>query len=69
MLPESDTDAERAALPDKMRAYCKGHLAHYKVPRYVRVSAVLPKTLTGKVQKFKLRDQFVQDRRNGQDIR
>ena len=36
-------------------AFCRDNLAHYKCPRYV-VFAELPKTSTGKIQKFKLRD-------------
>lgn len=62
---EFDTDVERAALPDKLRAFCKGRLAHFKVPRYVLITDALPKTLSGKVQKFKLREQFVELCRNG----
>jgi fatty-acyl-CoA synthase len=36
-------------------AWCRKHLASYKCPRYV-VLAELPKTSTGKVQKFRLRE-------------
>ena len=38
-------------------AYCKTHLAHYKVPHYV-VFCELPKTSTGKIQKFELRKRL-----------
>ena len=40
---------------DELKQWCKKHLAGYKVPRYV-VFAELPKTSTGKIQKFKLRE-------------
>jgi fatty-acyl-CoA synthase len=41
---------------DDVLAYCRGQLAHYKVPRYARVVAEFPMTVTGKVQKYKLRE-------------
>jgi fatty-acyl-CoA synthase len=41
---------------DEIRAFCKGKLAHFKVPRYVRFVEDFPLTVTGKVQKFKLRE-------------
>jgi len=42
--------------PDEIRAYCKSQLAHYKVPRYVKFVEAFPQTVTGKIQKFKMRD-------------
>ena len=39
-----------------MREYCRARLAHYKVPRYVMFTDEFPMTVTGKVQKFKMRD-------------
>ena len=47
-----------AAAPteDDIRAFCKGQIAHYKVPRYIRFVAEFPMTVTGKIQKFKIRD-------------
>jgi fatty-acyl-CoA synthase len=44
---------------DQVRDYCRGRLAHYKVPRYVRFVAEYPMTVTGKIQKFKIRDAAV----------
>ena len=40
----------------EVRQYCSGQIAHYKVPRYVRFVAEFPMTVTGKIQKFKIRD-------------
>jgi fatty-acyl-CoA synthase len=37
--------------------FCRGQIAHYKIPRYVRVVDTFPMTVTGKVQKFALRAQ------------
>jgi fatty-acyl-CoA synthase len=41
---------------DDVRAFCKGQIAHYKIPRYVRITTEFPMTVTGKIQKFKLRE-------------
>jgi fatty-acyl-CoA synthase len=41
---------------DDIRAFCKGQIAHYKVPRYIRFVTAFPMTVTGKIQKFKIRD-------------
>ena len=40
---------------DDVKDYCKGKIAHYKVPRYIRFGEDFPMTVTGKVQKFTLR--------------
>jgi fatty-acyl-CoA synthase len=46
-----------AALTDEaVREFCRGRIAHYKVPRYVVFVDEYPTTVTGKVQKFKLRE-------------
>ncbi|MBS0380386.1 MAG: AMP-binding protein [Proteobacteria bacterium] len=39
-------------------AFCRGQIAHYKVPRYVRFVEAFPMTVTGKVQKYLLREQM-----------
>jgi fatty-acyl-CoA synthase len=44
---------------DQVRAFCTGKIAHYKIPRYVRVTDAFPMTVTGKVQKFKMRETSV----------
>jgi fatty-acyl-CoA synthase len=45
---------------EELKAYCRGKIAHYKVPRYVVFVAEFPTTVTGKVQKFKLRELGVE---------
>jgi fatty-acyl-CoA synthase len=45
-----------ALTEDDVRAYCKSCLAHFKVPRYVRFVDSFPQTVTGKIQKFKIRE-------------
>ena len=44
---------------DDIREFCRGQIAHYKVPRYVRFVAAFPQTATGKVQKFAMRDAML----------
>jgi fatty-acyl-CoA synthase len=44
---------------DAVRAFCQGRVAHYKIPRYVKVVEAFPMTVTGKVQKFKMREQSI----------
>jgi fatty-acyl-CoA synthase len=46
---------------DDVRAFCRGAIAHFKVPRYVKLVAGFPVTVTGKVQKFKLRETAIED--------
>ena len=42
---------------DEVKAFCKGQIAHFKIPRYVKFVQSFPMTVTGKVQKFKMRDE------------
>ncbi len=44
---------------DQIREYCQGKIAHYKIPRYVRFTTEFPMTVTGKVQKFKMRETSI----------
>jgi fatty-acyl-CoA synthase len=45
---------------EAIREFCRGEIAHYKVPRYVERIDEFPMTVTGKVQKFKLRDEAIE---------
>ncbi|GAC1325837.1 MAG: AMP-binding protein [Mycobacteriales bacterium] len=45
---------------EAVRDYCAGKLAHYKVPRYVHVTDDFPMTVTGKIQKYKMREAAVE---------
>jgi fatty-acyl-CoA synthase len=42
---------------DGVREFCRGRIAHFKVPRYVHFVDSFPMTVTGKVQKFKMREE------------
>lgn len=43
---------------DDIRTFCQGKIAHYKVPRYIRFVDAFPMTVTGKIQKFAIRDEM-----------
>ena len=46
---------------EDIRAFCKKSLAHYKVPRYVRLVKEFPQTVTGKIQKFRMREIMIEE--------
>jgi fatty-acyl-CoA synthase len=45
---------------EQLRQHCRGRLAHFKIPRYVLVADEFPMTVTGKAQKFKLREAAIE---------
>lgn len=53
--------AGQTATEEELREFCRGQIAHYKVPRYVRFVPDLPMTVTGKAQKFKMRDTMIEE--------
>ncbi len=55
LKPDAAVDAEA------IREFCRGQIAHYKVPRYVRIVGEFPTTVTGKVQKYLIREAMVAD--------
>ena len=50
-----------AATPDEIREFCRNKIAHYKIPRYVKFVDGFPMTVTGKIQKFIMREQSVKE--------
>ena len=46
---------------DEIRGFCRDQIAHYKVPRYIRFVDELPMTITGKAQKFVMRDRMIEE--------
>ena len=46
---------------DELREFCRGQIAHYKIPRYVAGCSEFPMTVTGKIQKHKLREQAIEE--------
>ena len=51
----------RSASADALRAFCRGQIAHYKVPRHIRFVTDMPVTATGKPQKFRMRERMIEE--------
>jgi fatty-acyl-CoA synthase len=47
------------ATPEEILNFCRGQIAHYKIPRYIKFVDKFPMTVTGKVQKFAMREQMI----------
>lgn len=52
---------EQSASETEIRAYCQENLSHFKVPKYIRFVNEFPQTVTGKIQKFKIREAMIQE--------
>ncbi|PDV96775.1 AMP-binding protein [Candidatus Chloroploca asiatica] len=46
---------------EEIRAFCQGQIAHFKIPRYVKFVETFPMTVTGKIQKFLMRRQSIEE--------
>jgi fatty-acyl-CoA synthase len=49
------------ATEDEIRDYCRGKIATFKIPRFIRFTTEFPMTVTGKIQKFRMREQMVKE--------
>jgi fatty-acyl-CoA synthase len=52
---------EVSATEEEIRAFCRDQIAHYKVPRYVKFVDAFPMTVTGKIQKFIMREETISE--------
>jgi len=46
---------------EELRAFCKGQITHFKIPRYFKFVDAFPMTVTGKIQKFKMREISIEE--------
>jgi fatty-acyl-CoA synthase len=53
-------DGEHAS-PEEVQEFCKGQIAHYKIPRYIKFVDAFPMTVTGKIQKFLMREETIRE--------
>jgi fatty-acyl-CoA synthase len=53
-------DGEHAS-PEEVQEFCKGQIAHYKIPRYIKFVDAFPMTVTGKIQKFVMREEMIRE--------
>jgi len=44
------------ATEEEIKAFCQGQIAYYKIPEHVRFVTEFPATLSGKIQKYKMRE-------------
>ena len=51
--------ANEEASEEEIREFCRDQIAHYKIPRFIRFVDAFPMTVTGKIQKFLIREQMV----------
>ena len=51
----------KSANEKEIKEFCRGQIAHYKVPRYVKFVSEFPMTVTGKVQKFVMREKMIDE--------
>jgi fatty-acyl-CoA synthase len=51
-----------AATEHEIREFCRGKIAHFKIPQYIRFVDSFPMTVTGKIQKFRIREQEIKAR-------
>jgi fatty-acyl-CoA synthase len=52
---------------EAIREFCRGQIAHFKIPRHLRFVGEFPMTVTGKVQKFAMRDQMMAELSCGEE--
>ena len=53
---------EQEATEEEIRDYCRGRIAYFKVPALIRFVDSFPITVTGKIQKFRMREMEIQER-------
>jgi len=54
--------AGATATEEEIRAFCAGKIAHFKIPQFIRFVDTFPMTVTGKIQKFRIREIEIQER-------
>jgi fatty-acyl-CoA synthase len=54
--------AGATATEDEIREFCTGKIAHYKIPQFIRFVDAFPMTVTGKIQKFRIREIEIRER-------
>jgi fatty-acyl-CoA synthase len=57
VIPHGDAEVQE----DELRDFCQGKIAHFKVPSHIAVCDEFPMTVTGKIQKYKLRERAIEE--------
>jgi len=61
-------DPSKKILKERVKEHCHKKIAHYKMPKYVKFLEDIPMTVTGKPQKFKMRDMMIHELRNNEKL-
>ena len=51
----------KSATAEEIREFCKGEIAYFKIPKYIKFVDSYPLTVTGKVQKYIMREQYTKE--------
>ncbi len=51
--------ANETASEDEIREFCKDNIGHFKIPKFIQFVKEFPMTVTGKLQKFKMREEMI----------
>jgi len=51
----------RTLTAEEVLAFCRGRIAHFKIPRYIKFVDGFPMTVTGKIQKYKMREESIKE--------
>jgi fatty-acyl-CoA synthase len=54
--------AGETATAEEIKAFCRGRIAHFKIPEHIRFVEAFPTTLSGKIQKYRIRENEIQAR-------
>jgi len=54
--------ASNSATAEEIRDFCEGQIAYFKIPQHVRFVDEFPMTVTGKIQKFRIREIEIKER-------
>jgi fatty-acyl-CoA synthase len=52
---------DQSMTADEVRQFCKDKIAHFKIPKHIRFTDEFPMTVTGKVQKFRMREKMLSE--------
>ena len=52
---------DTAVTAEDIREFCRGRIAHYKIPRYIKFVEEFPMTVTGKIQKYRMREMAIEE--------
>ena len=64
-MPWIQLNAGHGLSADDVKDYCRDKITHFKIPRYIDFVDEYPMTVTGKIQKFVMRDTMTERLQNG----